>query len=155
MTRPISRVLSCAVIYLRLPSPISWSRHYFISAEPALRYKAPIDVASDRVYIAVQSPALWWALTSPFHHHPTNVRQYISVALALRSPSAAVNSYPALWCPDFPHELKTFPLPHSLLNNILPEYSNFVKSKTVRKNISGLFCNYLLLTLCFFSGWSS
>ena len=59
MTRPISRVLSCAAIYLHLPSPAGSSRHYPISAEPALRYEAPIDVASDRVYIAVQSPVLW------------------------------------------------------------------------------------------------
>ena len=32
-----------------------------------------------------------------------NGRRYISVALSLRSPSAAVSSYPALWSPDFPH----------------------------------------------------
>lgn len=59
MTRPISRVLSCAAIYLDLPSPTGSSRHYFISAEQTLRYGVPIDVASGRVYIAVQSPALW------------------------------------------------------------------------------------------------
>ena len=58
VTRLISRVLSCAAIYLRLQSPVSWSRHYLVSAEQTLRYKAPIDVASDRVYMAVQSPAL-------------------------------------------------------------------------------------------------
>ncbi len=58
VTRPISRVLSCAVIYLGVSSPISSSRHYSVSAEQALRYEAPIDVASDRVYMAVQSPAL-------------------------------------------------------------------------------------------------
>ena len=107
MTRPISRVLSCAAIYLRLPSPASSSRHYSASAEPALRYEAPIDVASGRVYMAAWSPMLRWALTSPFHPYRIK-RRYISVALALRSPSAAVSSYPALWCPDFPHKLKRF-----------------------------------------------
>ena len=29
-------------------------------------------------------------------------RRYLSVALSLRSPSAAVSRYPALWSPDFP-----------------------------------------------------
>lgn len=69
MTRPISRILSSTAIYLDFPSPESSSRRYFISAEQTLRYKAPIDVASGRVYIAVQSPVLWCALTAPFHHH--------------------------------------------------------------------------------------
>lgn len=59
VTRPVSRVLSSTAIYLDSPLPMSSSRHYFISAEQTLRYKAPIDVASGRVYIAVQSPALW------------------------------------------------------------------------------------------------
>ncbi len=58
MTRPISRVLSCTAIYLHLPLPTGSSRHYFTSAEQTLRYEAPIDVASGRVYMAVQSPAL-------------------------------------------------------------------------------------------------
>ena len=30
-------------------------------------------------------------------------KRYISVALSLRSPSAAVSRYPALWSSDFPH----------------------------------------------------
>ena len=29
--------------------------------------------------------------------------RYISVALSLKLPSAAVSSYPALWSSDFPH----------------------------------------------------
>ena len=67
---------------------------------------APIGVASDRVYMAACSRILRWALTSPFHpYRPPfqSWRRYISVALALRSPSADVISYPALWCSDFPH----------------------------------------------------
>lgn len=59
VTRPISRVLSCAAIYLLPLSPAGSSRHYSISAEQTLRYGAPIDVAPGRVYIAVRSPALW------------------------------------------------------------------------------------------------
>ena len=105
MSKPVSRVLSCTVIYLGPASPQASSRHYRLSTEQMLRQAVPIDVASDRVYIAVQSPALWWALTSPFHPYRKN-RRYISVALALESPPAAVSSCPALWCPDFPHDLK-------------------------------------------------
>lgn len=58
--------------------------------------KFQIDVASGKVYIAVQSPALWYALTAPFHHHPKKQGQFISVALFRESPPAAVSSYPAL-----------------------------------------------------------
>ena len=105
MSKPVSRVLSCTVIYLGPASPQASSRHYRLSTEQMLRQAVPIDVASDRVYIAVQSPALWWALTSPFHPYRKN-RRYISVALALESPPAAVSSCPALRCPDFPHDLK-------------------------------------------------
>ncbi len=62
-------------------------------------------VASDRVYIAAKSPPRWWALTPPFHPcHPRKGRRYLSVALSLKSPSAAVSSYPALRSPDFPRE---------------------------------------------------
>lgn len=57
--------------------------------------KFQIDVASGKVCIAVQSPALWYALTAPFHHHLIK-RQFISVALFRESPPAVVNSYPAL-----------------------------------------------------------
>ena len=49
-----------------------------------------------------------------------NGRRYISVALSLRSPSAAVSSYPALRCSDFPHPPKNRrPLPYSLLANCI------------------------------------
>ena len=43
-----------------------------------------------------------WALTPPFHPYRKK-RRYISVALVLRLPSAAVSRYPALRSPDFPH----------------------------------------------------
>ena len=36
-------------------------------------------------------------------------RRYISVALSLRSPSAAVSRYPALWSSDFPQPPKVAP----------------------------------------------
>ncbi len=66
-------------------------------------FSAPIGVASGKVYMAARSPAPRWALASPFHPYSQRLR-YISVALALRSPSADVISYPALWCSDFPHD---------------------------------------------------
>ena len=42
-------------------------------------------------------------------------RRYISVALSLKSPSAAVSSYSALWSPDFPHNLAVTLLSDSLV----------------------------------------
>lgn len=100
--------LSSLYVAVKLKPPISASlpsRHWLTQT---------IGVASDRVYTAAQSPVRRWALTSPFH--PYHLRGGIfSVALALRSPSADVISYPALWCSDFPRKLIRCTLPHSTL----------------------------------------
>ena len=101
---PISRVLSCAVIYLLRTSPHG-SSHLWVQAwRAAIDLHITIGVASDKVYMAAASLPLRWALTPPFHPYRLK-RRYISVALARRSPSADVISYPALWCSDFPHKL--------------------------------------------------
>ena len=50
------------------------------------------DVAPNRVYMAAQSPARRCALTAPFHPY-LQCRRYISVALSLGSPPAAVSRY--------------------------------------------------------------
>ena len=56
-------------------------------------------------------------------------RRYISVALSLRSPSAAVSRYPALRSPDFPHACRNMPAiaqsAHQLY--IVPKKYGYVK----------------------------
>ena len=56
-------------------------------------------VAPDRVYSVHVSPRDGWALTPPFHHHRSKLRQSISVALVRGSPLAGVTRYP---CPAEP-----------------------------------------------------
>ena len=58
-----------------------------------------------------------------------NPRRYLSVALALGSPPAAVSSYPVLWCSDFPHS-ETAVLSHSLLMDFY--YTGFLPFCQVR-----------------------
>lgn len=115
------------------------------------RQRVPIGVASDKVYIAAQSPALWCALTAPFHpYHEGSTaqkppdgfvryclksRRYLSVALALGSPPAAVNSYPTLRCPDFPHSNAA--LSHSLL-----EKSSFARKRSERTAFRSSFVSF-------------
>ena len=62
-------------------------------------------VAPDRVY---RLPSLPEGAVSSYLAFPPLPpekieRRYISVALSLGSPPAAVNSYPCPWSPDFPH----------------------------------------------------
>ncbi len=63
-----------------------------------------VDVAVNRVYMAgdVSTPSVSSYLAFPPLPAKYN-RRYISVALSLRSPSAAVSRYSALYCSDFPH----------------------------------------------------
>ncbi len=73
------------------------------SVEVMCRANNPsVDVAAGRVYMAggvsISSVSSYLA----FPPLPEN-RRFISVALSLRSPSAAVSRYPALCCSDFPH----------------------------------------------------
>ena len=63
---------------------------------------SPCGVASDRVYICTQLPAVPVSSYLAFPSLPL-ARRSISVALSRRSPSADVIRYPALRSPDFPH----------------------------------------------------
>ena len=75
----------------------------------------PFCVAADRVYMAadVSTRSVSSYLAFPSLPHK---RRFISVALSLRSPSAAVSRYPALCCSDFPHNQR---LRNRLDNSIL------------------------------------
>ena len=88
-TKPISRVLSWTTIFLVCTLPCS-SSHLLETAGPT--YMFLHDVAPNRVYMAAQSPARRCALTAPFHPY-LQCRRYISVALSLGSPPAAVSRY--------------------------------------------------------------
>lgn len=71
-----------------------------------------VDVAADRVYMAggvsISSVSSYLAFPSL-----PQKRRFISVALSLRSPSAAVSRYPALCCSDFPHIAKQYAITKS------------------------------------------
>lgn len=72
-----------------------------------------------------------------------NLRRYLSVALALGSPPAAVSSYPVLRCSDFPHSIPAA-LSHSLLMDFY--YTGFLPFCQVR-----IFIPFNSLTICFIS----
>ena len=59
-------------------------------------------LAPGGVYLADRSPGRWCALTAPLHPYRQTSAVFISVALALRSPSLDVIQHPALRSPDFP-----------------------------------------------------
>jgi len=61
-------------------------------------------VAPDRVYRGRRFPGGPVSSYLAFPPLPRKTRRYISVALFLKSPSADVIRYPALWSPDFPHK---------------------------------------------------
>ena len=63
----------------------------------------PVCVAANRVYMAADVSTRSVSSYLAFPSLPYNIRRFISVALSLRSPSAAVSRYPALCCSDFPH----------------------------------------------------
>ena len=53
-----------------------------------------------------------------------HARRFLSVALSLRSPSAAVSRYPALWGSDFPHKV-AFARLLSLLTNYFTAFFTY------------------------------
>ena len=103
-TKPISRVLSCAEIYLGRSLPKCSSRLCNTPAEQTITYCSKMTL--HRVGFTWQRSLLRSGELLPRLSILTKtnrfVWRYISVALSLRSPSAAVSSYPALWCSDFP-----------------------------------------------------
>ncbi len=104
-TRPsVSRVLSCTVIYLRLPSPASSSDiHGDRRADNPVR-RTP-NLAAGGVYMArrVTAAPVSSYLAFPPLRKRDSLPRYISVALSLKSPSPDVIRRPVLCCPDFPH----------------------------------------------------
>ena len=64
-------------------------------------------LAANGVYLASLLPDCWCALTAPLHPYRITSAVIISVALALRSPSAVISRHPALCSPDFPLLVKT------------------------------------------------
>ncbi len=104
-TRPsVSRVLSCTVIYLRLPSPASSSDiHGVRRADNPVR-RTP-NLAAGGVYMArrVTAAPVSSYLAFPPLRKRESLPRYISVALSLKSPSPDVIRRPVLCCPDFPH----------------------------------------------------
>ena len=107
---PVSRVLSWTVIYLDALLPIRSSRPSKLCVE-----QTTLLSALQRMGFTWQqvSPSARWALTPPFHPY-LHSRRFISVALSLRSPSAAVSRHPALRCSDFPHGIS---IPRNRLDN--------------------------------------
>ena len=99
MTEPISRVLLKAIIYLdvgllRTLQP-SFETHranvWFQLMLHRIGFTWPwcLHHAGELLPRLSTLTTKWW--------------RYLSVALSLRSPSAAVSRYPALRCSDFPH----------------------------------------------------
>jgi len=82
----------------------------------AMQLKPPVE--AHRANVSLQSALHRIGFTGPHSrlcagellpHLSTltaKMRRYISVALSLGSPPAAVSRYPALWCSDFPHEVE-------------------------------------------------
>ena len=114
----ISRVLSCTVIYLGLPSPISSSDIHGIPSDGQPYWRIP-NLAASGVYMAycVTTISVSSYLAFPSLPQigdtlkmynlkiflPSNLRRFISVALSRRSPSPDVIRHPVLCCSDFPH----------------------------------------------------
>ena len=132
LSRPVSRVLSSAVIYLgvRLPARSS-------DVRTNIRVKALLYIPILLQVGFTLPPALpkeRWALTSPFHPYPFG--RLFSVALSLKSPSPAVNRHPALWSSDFPRDKSKFaPQPHSRLKR----YYFITRLKICKANLPRLF----------------
>ena len=110
----VSRVLSCTVIYLGLPSPTSSSDIHGALSGGQPYWQAP-NLATGGVYMAYLvtkiSVSSYLAFPSlpqmgDLNHQgkkPSRLRRFISVALSLKSPLPDVIRHPVLCCSDFPH----------------------------------------------------
>ena len=117
LSLPVSRVLSCTVIYLGLPSPISssdihgkssdgqpyvtitqscsgWGLHGIPCYQDIgeLLPRLSILTATGKSIRTIQNPKV------------KPLRRFISVALSLKSPSPDVIRHPVLCSSDFPHD---------------------------------------------------
>ena len=112
----VSRVLSCTVIYLGLPSPISSSDVHGIPSDGQPYWRIP-NLAASGVYMAYCVTTI---SVSSYHAFPSLPRgaawRFISVALSLKSPSPDVIRHPVLCCSDFPHGINA-PRPYNKLKS--------------------------------------
>ena len=100
-TKHVSRVLYWEAIYLRPVSPRGVKPSFQARRAAALPELMLLRIGFTQQRGLPRSGELLprlFILTG-------KIRRYFSVALSLGSPPAAVNSYPALWSPDFPPEV--------------------------------------------------
>ena len=99
----VSRVLSCTVIYLGLPSPTSSSDIHGIPSDGQPSWRKP-NLAAGGVYMAYRVTAISVSSYLAFPSLQRKSLRFISVALSLRSPSPDVIRHPVLCSSDFPHD---------------------------------------------------
>ena len=99
----VSRVLSCTVIYLGLPSPASSSDIHGICRTDSPIWQTP-NLAAGGVYMAYRVTAVSVSSYLAFPSLQSKALRFISVALSLKSPSPDVIRHPVLCCSDFPHD---------------------------------------------------
>ena len=148
----VSRVLSCTVIYLGLPSPTSSSDINGILSDGQPYWRKP-NLAASGVYMAYCVTTISVSSYLAFPSLPkqaidysilnANAKpfwRYISVALSRRSPSPDVIRHPVLCSSDFPHDL-LIPRPYNKLKSLKAFANN---------NIISLFCKKCIYFLAFF-----
>ena len=101
MTRPVSRVLSRTIIYLGRKLPNQLSATFSRNIGPMRKNLSAVLL---RIGFAEPCSCQHAGELLPRRSILTQkiFRRYISVALSLGSPPAAVSRYPALWSSDFP-----------------------------------------------------
>ena len=117
----VSRVLSCTVIYLDLPSPTSSSDINGIPSDGQPYWRIP-NLAAGGVYMAYHVTVISVSSYLAFPSLPQKYisRRFISVALSLKSPSPDVIRHSVLRCSDFPHDsLSKTPRPYNKLKSTI------------------------------------
>ena len=103
-SRPVSRVLFTAIIYLGCQLPDTSSDLTRRVGGPPLKPPPIRSCSGWGLPGPGQSPGQRCALTAPFHPYLYK-RRFISVALSLESPPLGVTQHPALRSSDFPQAL--------------------------------------------------
>ena len=150
LSRSVSRVLSCTVIYLDLPSPTSSSDIHGVPPDGQPYWRTP-NLATGGVYMAYRVTTVSVSSYLAFPSLPqrgdsqteilkakkqSSLRRFISVALSLKSPSPDVIRHPrpmllglSSWC-------KSIPRPYNKLKSHL-YYNTFLEK-------NHLFCCFFL-----------
>ena len=113
----ISRVLSCTVIYLGLPSPISSSDIHGIPPD-GQPYMADTQSCSEWGLHGILRYRSIGELLPRLSILTGKTLRFISVALSLKSPSPDVIRHPVLCCSDFPHGINA-PRPYNKLKSFI------------------------------------